>query len=130
MLRPLGHQPPQRPLGAIQVGNLESSIDLLARIDQHVGKLCQQPVAKFAHRAEADRVDRRVPAPVLDLRAQLLAATMVGHGLGRQNIQQQLPPALEEHGPIVELNAEHVGLGGVFRSQQVIANLLRPRPRS
>ena len=84
-------------------------------------------LAKAAHRAKADRVDRRVAAPIFDQLAHLLAAGVVGDRLGREQVEKQLLPGLEEHGPIVELNLEHVGFVGLVDGQQVVANLAGPR---
>ena len=103
------------------------SIHLLAGRDQHVGKLRQQLAAKRrAPRGSPPSRSRPVrpnrPRRARSSRRSGCSSTAPG----RERVQQQLAPRFEKHGPIVELNAQHVGLGRLFGRQQIVANLLAP----
>ena len=53
---------------------------------------------------------------------------MQGNGVGIQQLQQQIVPALQEQRAVIQLDAQHVGRRrGCRERQQIIANLARAR---
>ena len=59
--------------------------------------------------------------------AKLRAIRVAGESGGRQRVEQQLPPAIEELGARIHLDREHVARGESIARHQPLANLPRTR---
>ena len=106
--RPTAHQRPGRCLQRVQVAEPELGIGRPAAGRERREDRLHGPQAKLPDHAVSDRVDRRPPAPILDVIAQGPPSGVAGDDLGGEHVEEQRPPAVQEQGAVVELQREQV----------------------
>ena len=98
------------------------------RGEERVEDEAPHPLAEAPDDAVAHRVDRGPPAPALHEPAGLRAAGVLRHGVRGEDAEEQLLPAREEEGVVVELHAQHVVLAHLVDGEETVPDLPLPRP--